>query len=71
MELINPSKYIKRNKFNPSKKMGQNFLVDQNIINHIISIVKNYKCNPIIEIVPGLGAITKYLSELDTAVNLL
>lgn len=71
MELINPSKYIKRNKFNPSKKMGQSFLVDQNIINHIISIVKNYKCDAIIEIGPGLGAITKYLCELDIDVHLI
>lgn len=71
MELINPSKYIKKNKFNPSKKMGQNFLVDQNIINYTISIIKNYKCDAIIEIGPGLGAITKNLCKLDVDVHLV
>lgn len=71
MELINPSKYIKKNKFNPSKKMGQNFLIDQNIINHITAIIQNYKCDAIIEIGPGLGAITKNLCELNLYVHLI
>lgn len=71
MELINPIKYIKKNRFNPSKKMGQNFLIDAAIINEIVSIVKNYKCDAIIEIGPGLGAITKFLCELDIDVHLI
>lgn len=71
MELIHPSKYIKKNKFNPSKKMGQNFLIDQNVVDHIISIIKNHKYDAIIEIGPGLGALTKNLCKLDADVHLI
>ena len=62
MELIHPSKYIKKNKFNPSKKMGQNFLIDQNVVDHIISIIN---------IGPGLGALTKNLCKLNADVHLI
>ncbi|MCQ3907431.1 MAG: 16S rRNA (adenine(1518)-N(6)/adenine(1519)-N(6))-dimethyltransferase RsmA [Mycoplasmoidaceae bacterium] len=53
---------LKNKKFLPSKKMGQNFLSNQNIVNEICSHIPNlepYDC--ILEIGPGLGAITNYL----------
>ena len=71
MELINPAKYIKKYKFKPSKKMGQNFLIDIGTIDQIISIIKDYKCDAIIEIGPGLGAITKFLCKLDIDIHLI
>ncbi len=71
MELINPSKFFKKYKFNPSKRMGQNFLIDNKVINEIDLIIKNYNCDAIIEIGPGLGAITKKLCELNVDIHLI
>lgn len=42
---------------NPKKSLGQNFLIDKNIIKKIISLVK-IKNKNIIEIGPGKGALT-------------
>jgi 16S rRNA (adenine1518-N6/adenine1519-N6)-dimethyltransferase len=41
------------------KRFGQNFLVDQNIIQQILSCINPQKNDNIIEIGPGLGALTK------------
>ena len=40
------------------KSLGQNFLIDQNIINKIINIVE-IKDKSILEIGPGTGNLTK------------
>ena len=42
----------------PRKRFGQNFLVDQQIINQIVSIISPKKNDHIIEIGPGKGALT-------------
>ena len=44
--------------FRPKKSLGQNFLVDKNIINKIVSLAKIKKKN-IVEIGPGTGNLTK------------
>ena len=46
------------------KQYGQNFLVDKNIINQIISLIKLDENSLIIEIGPGRGALTEYLVKL-------
>ena len=71
MELINPKKYIKKYKFAPSKKMGQNFLVDEFVIQEIIDQLDNAEYDAIIEIGPGLGALTKYLYKLNVDLHLI
>ncbi|MCW5588514.1 MAG: 16S rRNA (adenine(1518)-N(6)/adenine(1519)-N(6))-dimethyltransferase RsmA [Legionellales bacterium] len=43
------------------KRFGQNFLTDQTIINHIINSIKPNKQDNLIEIGPGLGALTQPL----------
>lgn len=58
----NINQFLKNNKFLPSKKMGQNFLSNPIIIDEICERIPNlnrYDC--ILEIGPGLGAITEYL----------
>ena len=47
----------------PKKRFGQNFLIDNNIINNIVSSAKLTKDDLVIEIGPGLGAITRGLCE--------
>lgn len=71
MKLINPNKYIKKFKFAPSKKMGQNFLVDEFVIQDIINQLGNAQYDAIIEIGPGLGAITKHLCQLNVDLHLI
>jgi len=55
------SSYLKDNKFNPSKKLGQNFLIDEQVSNDLVKTIDFNSTNCIVEIGPGLGAITKLL----------
>ena len=45
----------------PKKSLGQNFLVDKNILQKIVNIVPINKNNEILEIGPGTGNLTYYL----------
>ena len=47
----------------PKRRFGQNFLVDQNVVNHIIDAVGPQSDQTIIEIGPGRGALTTRLIE--------
>jgi 16S rRNA (adenine1518-N6/adenine1519-N6)-dimethyltransferase len=50
-------------KIKPNKTLGQNFLVDKNIVDRIVNSI-NFKARPsIIEIGPGLGVLTKELEN--------
>lgn len=64
MNLLNETKFI-MNKYNikANKKLGQNFLVDENTINGIIKSAKVSKKDLVIEIGPGLGTLTNKLLE--------
>jgi len=42
----------------PRKRFGQNFLVDQQVINQIVSTISPQKSDNVIEIGPGKGALT-------------
>lgn len=46
---------------NPSKKLGQNFLIDNKIIEKIVDSIKFYNDSKVLEIGPGLGALTNKL----------
>ena len=48
----------------PKKKFGQNFLIDDGIARDIVSFLSDSKTKTIIEIGPGKGILTKYLSEI-------
>lgn len=49
---------------NPRKRFGQNFLIDPQIISHIIDAIYPQRNDRIIEIGPGLGAITRPLLQV-------
>ncbi len=51
----------------PSKQRGQNFLIDQSFVTEIVKLAKTDLSGPIVEIGPGLGALT---SELAAAKDL-
>ena len=52
-----------RNK--PKKSLGQNFLIDKNIINKIVDIVNVSKNESILEIGPGLGSLTSKIIKIN------
>ncbi|WP_432662264.1 16S rRNA (adenine(1518)-N(6)/adenine(1519)-N(6))-dimethyltransferase RsmA [Wukongibacter baidiensis] len=49
--------------FRFSKSLGQNFLIDENIIYKIIDGAEITKDDTIIEVGPGIGTLTQYLAE--------
>lgn len=51
--------------FNFKKKYGQNFLKHESVSSRIISLIDADKDTLVLEIGPGSGALTKYLSQLE------
>jgi 16S rRNA (adenine1518-N6/adenine1519-N6)-dimethyltransferase len=47
----------------PSKRLGQNFLVDPNVVGAVVDAVADGTTSGVVEIGPGLGALTLPLSE--------
>ena len=56
-------KTLKEKNIKVLKSLGQNFLVDENVLNKIIQAAKLNKNDMVIEVGPGLGVLTKELSE--------
>jgi 16S rRNA (adenine1518-N6/adenine1519-N6)-dimethyltransferase len=63
LELLN------RMEMGPSKKLGQNFLIDQNIIDLIVEKVVPTAQENVLEIGPGTGVLTKRLVESGATVT--
>ena len=66
MPVITPleiKKVLKENDIYLTKKRGQNFLADKNILKKIIAYSKNNSCKNVLEIGFGLGALTYYLAQ--------
>lgn len=49
--------------FSFKKSLGQNFLIDQNILHKIVSAAELDKTKGALEIGPGIGALTQHLAE--------
>lgn len=65
-KLSNPQKtieVIQKYNFNFQKKFGQNFLVDAHVLNKIVEGAGVTKEDFVMEIGPGIGTMTQYLSE--------
>ena len=54
---------LKKYNFQFQKKYGQNFLIDSNILENIISAAQITKDDFVLEIGPGIGTMTQYLCE--------
>ena len=64
--LGNPTSTIavlQKYQFNFQKKYGQNFLIDSNILENIISAADVNQDDCVLEIGPGIGTMTQYLCE--------
>lgn len=53
---------IRRHQFTLKKSLGQNFLVDENILKHIVEAAELKEDSYVLEIGPGAGALTRFLS---------
>lgn len=54
---------IQKHGFHFQKKYGQNFLIDTNVLDRIISSADITKDDCVLEIGPGIGTMTQYLAE--------
>ena len=62
--VLNETKYImKKYSISANKSLGQNFLIDDEVVNNIIESAKISKNDLVIEIGPGLGTLTARLLE--------
>ena len=55
----------------PKKKLGQNFLIDKNILDKIIIASELKKGDKVLEIGPGLGVLTQALSSTGAVVTFI
>jgi len=65
-KLVSPKRtkeIIEKYNFKFSKSLGQNFLIDENIINKILEGAEISKDDIVVEIGPGIGTLTQYLAE--------
>lgn len=64
MNTLNKTKMI-LNKYDikANKRFGQNFLIDDNILENIVEVSNISKSDLVIEIGPGLGNLTEYIIE--------
>ncbi len=66
MELTNPSiikELLAKQGGKPSKKLGQNFLIEPKVIEKIIAAANISKQDTVLEIGPGIGTLTTALAE--------
>lgn len=66
MKLGNPKntiEVIQKYDFDFQKKFGQNFLIDERVLEKIISAAEVNKEDFVLEIGPGIGTMTQYLAE--------
>lgn len=54
-------KILEKRNINPLKKFGQNFLIDDNLTQKIVNSCEVEDSDLVIEIGPGLGALTEYI----------
>ena len=59
----NTIEVLKKYNFNFQKKFGQNFLIDSNILEHIVDAAEITREDCVLEIGPGIGTMTQYLCE--------
>lgn len=59
----NTIEVLQRYNFNFQKKFGQNFLIDNNILEKIVDAARLTKEDCVLEIGPGIGTMTQYLAS--------
>ncbi|MDP2920933.1 MAG: 16S rRNA (adenine(1518)-N(6)/adenine(1519)-N(6))-dimethyltransferase RsmA [Candidatus Omnitrophota bacterium] len=63
LKLSEVKSILREYNIHPSKRLGQNFLIDQNIKNKIIGSIRVSEEDTVLEIGPGFGALTEDLAK--------
>lgn len=63
MTTEHPKTLLERFGLTPKKSLGQNFLFDEQILAHIVAAAEITSDDAVLEIGPGLGALTRLLAE--------
>ncbi|GAH99440.1 unnamed protein product [marine sediment metagenome] len=66
MDLIskkNIKALLKKQKIYPLKKLGQNFLIDKNVVKKVIKAAELHSKDIVLEIGPGIGALTQEIAK--------
>jgi len=63
MNFLNPKQFFSENNLKPIKRLGQNFLISQGILNKIINTSDLNENDIVLEIGSGIGALTQALSQ--------
>ncbi|HSU80237.1 MAG TPA: 16S rRNA (adenine(1518)-N(6)/adenine(1519)-N(6))-dimethyltransferase RsmA [Candidatus Angelobacter sp.] len=59
---------MKKHNLHTKKSLGQNFLLDDNILRNIVEAASLDKATSVIEVGPGVGALTRHLAEVSKKV---
>jgi 16S rRNA (adenine1518-N6/adenine1519-N6)-dimethyltransferase len=60
---MHPKKLLRRHGLEPKKSLGQNFLFDENVLARIVAAAELNDQDQVLEIGPGLGALTRLLLQ--------
>jgi 16S rRNA (adenine1518-N6/adenine1519-N6)-dimethyltransferase len=67
--MSHPKKILQRYGLEPKKSLGQNFLFDENVLWRIVDAADIAPNDQVLEIGPGLGAMTKLLAQTAVSVT--
>jgi len=62
LQPLNIPKLLREHSLHPSKGLGQNYLVDEQALQEIITAAGIHSTDSVLEIGPGLGSLTRYLA---------
>ena len=60
---MHPKQLLTRYQIEPKKSLGQNFLFDDNVLTRIVEAAELSPLEPVLEIGPGLGSLTRLLAQ--------
>jgi 16S rRNA (adenine1518-N6/adenine1519-N6)-dimethyltransferase len=60
---MDPRKLLRQHDIIPKKSLGQNFLIDEAVAANIVAAAHLSSAEPVLEVGPGLGALTRLLAE--------
>ncbi len=66
---MHPKQLLTRYQIEPKKSLGQNFLFDENVLARIVEAAELTPFEPVLEIGPGLGSLTRFLARTAASVT--
>lgn len=66
---MHPKQLLTHYQIEPKKSLGQNFLFDENVLARIVAAAELRPFEPVLEIGPGLGSLTRLLAQTAASVT--